>query len=128
MRTYIIGRSPHADIILADNSVGHHHAELVSTDDGRYFITDCGGTGGTWLARSAGADQPGADDWQRLRQAFIGIDDPLRLGDCECRLRQLLQLLADSDSEFNGPAERDSLPHGSVQRDPHTGEIVRRRI
>ena len=40
MRTFVIGRSPDADIVLADVSVARQHAELVITDDGRFHLND----------------------------------------------------------------------------------------
>ena len=41
MRTLVIGRSPSADVVIADASLAPHHAELVITDDGRLYLTDC---------------------------------------------------------------------------------------
>jgi len=34
VRTLVIGRSPFADVVVADPSVATHHAEIVITDDG----------------------------------------------------------------------------------------------
>ena len=41
VRTLVIGRSPSADVVIADASLAPHHAELVITDDGRLYLTDC---------------------------------------------------------------------------------------
>ena len=90
-RTLIIGRSPFADVVIADPSVAPHHLELVITDRGRLHVTDCAGPGGTWRhARgSAAVDAPaGASgaatvevSWEPIRQAFVEADAPLRLGE-----------------------------------------------
>ncbi|MGI9491172.1 MAG: FHA domain-containing protein, partial [Geminicoccaceae bacterium] len=44
----MIGRSLYANITLVDASVAPHHAELVVTDDDRYYLTDCASASGTW--------------------------------------------------------------------------------
>ena len=61
-RTLIVGRSPDADVTLADPSLAPRHAELVVTTTGRLHLTDCATATGTWLE--------GKGDWQRIRQAF----------------------------------------------------------
>ena len=144
MRTYVIGRSPHADIVLADPTVARRHAELLSTDDGRLFLTDCASDSGSWRQAShppgklpdAGAET-GNSEWLPLRQTFINANEPLRLGDFHCNAAQLLQLANDTPDNGNArPRNQDSfgarnqpgaMPRGSVERDPRTGEIIRRR-
>ena len=49
VRTLVIGRSPSADVVIADASLAPHHAELVVTDDGRLYVTDCATDAGTWI-------------------------------------------------------------------------------
>ena len=140
MRTYVIGRSPHADIVLADPSVARRHAELLVSDDQRLFLTDCASDAGSWRR----ADHSSTDanpDWLPLRQAFIDQHEPLRLGDYHCNARQLLQMAnstLDNGQQHNADQngsdglgarnEPSAMPHGAVERDPHTGEIIRRRI
>ena len=145
MRTYVIGRSPHADIVLADPSVARRHAELLSTDDGRLFLTDCASDSGSWR-QTASPINAAIPDWLPLRQAFIDHDEPLRLGDFHCSGAQLLQMAGSAVDTGNGSQngqngqnghpgqdsfgarnEPTTRPHGSVERDPHTGEIIRRR-
>ena len=134
MKTLVIGRSPFADVVIADTSVAPHHAEIVVTDDGRLYLTDCGTGTGTW--RQRGSQQgAGTASWSPVRQDFVGADEPLRLGDYRCTAADLLhRLRADAPSHAHGapsaldPAEghRQRL-RGRVERDPTTGEIVRRR-
>ncbi len=112
MRTFVIGRSPDADIVLADASVGHRHAELVITDDGRFHLTDCGGGDGTWRAVAL---RGGQEVWERTRQSFVAAGQPLRFGSLRVTVQELL-------------ARREPSLRGPVERDPRTGEIVRRRI
>ncbi len=144
MKTVVIGRSPYADVVLADASVARRHVEVVVTDDGRYFVTDCATETGCW--RRVSADQ-GRDHWEKLRQGFVSVDDHLRLGDHHCTLKDLLRDIELRDSAETGPggggggrggdpgsggaggADRriESL-RGRVERDPVTGEIIPKRL
>ncbi len=134
MRTFVIGRSPDADIVLADASVGRQHAELVITDDGRFHLTDCGGGDGTWRAVAMRAGQ---EVWERTRQSFVTAGQPLRFGSYRVTVQDLLARRAPSRREqgATGPAgggggagTAEPGLRGPVERDPRTGEIVRRRI
>jgi hypothetical protein len=127
LRTLVIGRSPSADVVIADASVAPHHAELVLTDDGRLHLTDCAADGGTW--RRGEGDGETAP-WHPVRQAFIHPDEPLRLGDHRCSASDLLRRggsseAAGGDGTWDGAAR--ARVRGPVVRDPATGEIVRRR-
>ena len=136
MRTYIIGRSPHADIVLADPSVARRHAELLRSDDGRLFLTDCASDNGSWILD---ASSTGFGQWQPIRQGFVEPRDTLRLGEYRCTPSHLLELTgsdpqhssdssADGGKDLLGPRnDSPAMPHGAVERDPYTGEIIRRR-
>lgn len=114
-----MGRSPYADIVIADPSVAEYHAEIVMAEDGRIFIDDCGAASGTWrLAEN--------EAWQRLRQAFIAPDDTLRFGDHECVLTDILSPLLPNPQPAASGASRETRSGGRLSRDPWTGEIVRR--
>lgn len=110
-----------------------HHAELVLTDDGRLHVTDCATESGTWRqVRHAGAAE---GRWEPVRQAFIGEDDALRLGDHACTARELVDAVRErpSGDEARSGRQREYAEsrrrrlRGRVERDPVTGEIVRRR-
>jgi hypothetical protein len=131
LRTLVIGRSPFADVVMADPSVATHHAELVITDDGRLYLTDCGGESGTWRLDAPGGEQ----HWRPVRQAFVAEDEPLKLGEHRCTARELIRTAREG-----GPSEGQSSAlqqerlerarprlRGRVERDATTGEIVRRR-
>ena len=115
-------------MVIADASVAPHHAELVITDDGRLYLTDCATDGGTWVR--AEGDTPSG--WQPVRQGFVRPDQPLRLGDHHCTGGDLLRWSRGAPAEaaagaggWEGAAQR--RVRGPVARDPATGEIVRRR-
>jgi len=133
MKTFVIGRSPYADVVIADVSVGSHHAEIIVTADNRLHLTDCGEETGTWLCY--GATSETGPQWRRIRQAFIRPDDLLRFGNHVSTAEVLLRAVR----HYDGPASGGHRPggwqsgmtrrvvRGRVQRDPATGEIVRRR-
>ena len=122
MKTYLIGRSPDCDIVLADATISRRHAELVEGADGRFFLTDRQSAAGTWSRRSG--------DWAQLRQAFVTADEQLMLGRYVTSVKALLKLLAQQKSGGGGGAPTTQvdpdLPVGGVMRNPHTGEIVRK--
>ncbi len=138
LKSYVIGRSPYADVILADTSVARRHAEVVVTDDNRFYVTDCASENGTW--RQVTSDK-GEEDWETIRQAFVASDDVLRFGNHRCSLRGLLGQMTLASGGGGGsvsepgrwqtdaPRESGSnLPRGRVERDPITGEVVPKRL
>jgi hypothetical protein len=134
VKTLVIGRSPFADVVLADASVASHHAELVVTDDGRLHVTDCAGGTGTWRGDVTEGSEDGG--WIAIRQAFIGPEEPLRLGDHLCTARDLLRAAREpvaihgaavQPRPEGGGGGRIMRPRGRVERDPRTGEIIHRR-
>lgn len=136
MRTLVLGRSPFADVIIAEASVAPHHAEITVTDDGRLYLVDCAAAAGTW--RQATARPAGEPRWLPLRQDFVAADEPLRLGDYSCTAASLLRAARDAPARPGAtpamaaaeasPADGGRQPlRGRVERDALTGEIVRRR-
>ena len=136
MRTLVIGRSPFADVVIAEASVAPHHAELTVTDDGRLYMVDCAAAAGAWRQRAPRMD--GEDRWEPLRQDFVAADEPLRLGDYRCTAAGLLRSARDAPARSGAtpamaaaeasPADGGRQPlRGRVERDARTGEIVRRR-
>lgn len=146
LKTLVIGRSPFADIVIADATVAPHHAELIIADDERLYIVDCASAGGTWRHAPAAAkgvgDGDDAREWRRVRQAFIAVGEPLRLGEHRCTAETLLRAARDAPANAPrggaspagmatagaSPSEGGRQPlRGRVERDATTGEIVRRR-
>lgn len=136
MRTLVLGRSPFADVVIAEGSLAPHHAELTITDDGRLYLVDCAAKGGTWRQSAARGD--GQDHWLPLRQDFVAADEPLRLGDYRCTAAGLLRAARGAPPRPGGTAAMAAAEasladggrqplRGRVERDALTGEIVRRR-
>lgn len=123
MKTYVIGRSRNADVSVVDGSVARRHAELVVTDDGSCHLTDCATETGTWLRDAASGD---AESWRRVRQAFVGPKTEIRLGNHLCTIGDLLREAGTGVEDAPGNARETG--QGAVERDPLTGEIIRRRL
>ena len=118
-RTYFIGRGRDNDIRLTDPTVSRRHAELIVTEDGRYYLTDCASTQGTHVAR----DQ----HWTAVRQAFVAEDDQVRFGEHRAVVRELLASVSSSAGKRSGKdwgrLGRNKRPSGPVMRNPQTGEV-----
>lgn len=126
-RTLQIGRSQHADIVIADAGVAALHAELVVTSDGQLYLTDRGGEQGTF-------ERTGAGDWSPLRQGFVESGRELRFGpfaiSAEALRRRAEEALDDGANGQGGGYGGRATPQlrGAVERDPATGEIVKRKF
>ena len=130
----MIGRSPFADVVIADESVAPHHAEIVVTEDGRLHLTDCATEAGTWrLAPPSPDTAAGGRRWQPVRQAFVSADEMLRRGDHRCTAGDLVRAARDGADGRRSSMQWERLDglrrrlRGRVERDATTGEIVRRR-
>ena len=117
-RSVFVGRSRRNDVRLAHRSVSRRHAELTVADDGRIYVTDCASRFGTHVRSHTG--------WREIRQEFVDIDDILRVGDHEIRVRELLALADSRGSSTTHAHIEEKRPTGPVERNPHTGEIVRK--
>jgi hypothetical protein len=119
----VVGRSPYADVVIADPSVAEFHAEIVTTDDARVFVVDCGSRTGTRRL----VDSGGRSIWTMLRQGFVEAEDTLRLGEHECVVADLLaEASPQAQAARRSPGKSPPRPAGRLSRDPWTGEIVRR--
>lgn len=69
----LIGRSSGCQLVLADDTVSRHHAELY-VEEGRWLLRDLGSSNGTWL------------NGRRIVEAEVRPGDVLHLGGCRLRL------------------------------------------
>lgn len=102
MKTYWIGRSEQCDIQLTEACISRLHAELLIARDGRYYLTDCASSQGTFIAQ----DQ----SWKKMTQCYIEANQPLKLGDIKTSIAQLLKKCQNQSQ--------------SLKRNPETGEIL----
>ncbi len=130
-KTLQIGRGSHADIVIADAGVAALHAELVVTSDGRLYLTDRGDDAGTHLRAANGEPS----DWAPLRQGFVENGQELRFGPFAILVEDLRRRADEATDDGpigqgGGYGGRPAQPQirGAVERDPATGEIVRRKF
>ena len=121
--TYKIGRNSDMDIRLDDITVSRIHAELVVTEKGAFYLTDCGSSGGSYVARNG--------EWIPIRQDFISSTDVILLGRYQTTAPQLIAMVArgagDNKSDDHSGENKmptNDLPKGPVRRDEETGEII----
>jgi hypothetical protein len=82
MKILTIGRKG-ADIVIDDDSVSRHHAELTITDTGKFYLLDCGSSNGTEIRSASG--------WKPIKQEFVREEDELRFaGRYTMTVRELL--------------------------------------
>jgi hypothetical protein len=73
VRILTIGRKG-TDVLLedADDQVSRLHAELTITDNGNFYLVDCGSSNGTSIKRE--------NTWKLIKQEFVSKDDQVRFG------------------------------------------------
>jgi pSer/pThr/pTyr-binding forkhead associated (FHA) protein len=84
---FTIGRARECDIVLADDTVGRYHAELLYAEEGKFFISDCQSTNGTWLRRE------GRGKEVKIHQENIFPNDVLRFGKIIISVNELLDVV-----------------------------------
>jgi len=86
-KTFVIGRSRSCDLILSDEeeTVSRKHAEFTITPDGRFFLTDCNSTNGTWLIEHGEA--------RRIRQEYVSAEDTVQFGGLRKPVKGLLEAI-----------------------------------
>jgi predicted component of type VI protein secretion system len=95
IRTYLIGRHPDCDVVVNDPTVSRFHAELVQGTDGRFYLTDRASASGSWRREG--------ESWVRVRQSFIGPEEPIMLGRYATSADALLRLLPPAPSAGQAP-------------------------
>lgn len=117
MRILTIGRKD-TDIVLQDpnKDVSRLHAELTVTDDGKYYLADCGSSNGTFVRRAKSGQAP---VWEEIKQEYVTEQDVVRFGSCEVTVRQLLGIAAPAAASAE-PLSRNLV----AKRHPETGAII----
>jgi pSer/pThr/pTyr-binding forkhead associated (FHA) protein len=69
MKILSIGRKG-ANIVIDNEGVSRHHAELTVTDNGKYYLLDCGSSNGTEIRKNG--------LWQPVKQEFVRPEDEVR--------------------------------------------------
>jgi hypothetical protein len=84
-KIYKIGRHPSCDIVLADETVSGHHAELIITGDGSLFLSDTNSTHGTFVRKKG--------KFVKIQQDYITLRNALKFAYCEISAKELLEYI-----------------------------------
>jgi len=85
-RKFTIGRDPHSDISIADETVSSRHATLSFLSGGLVTITDCESRNGTYHLVPHGRET-------RIHHAQLSSSDSLRFGKVVLTARQIIDTL-----------------------------------
>ncbi len=108
MTRYRIGRADTNDIVLADPTVSREHAEIVQTGEGRFQVKDLGSTYGVSVMQGT--------EWQKVSEAELDAESPLRIGDYETTVAALLR---DADRTVVRPhADAPAAPRKATPPEP----------
>jgi pSer/pThr/pTyr-binding forkhead associated (FHA) protein len=122
IQTFTIGRQSGCEIALSHATVSRRHAELVRGRSGKYLLTDCNSSGGTFV-RSG-------ERWTRVKQKEVQSGDLVRFGDYQTTIADLARMAgttrSGSGQHVQADPVHDDRPVGAVRRDPATGAIIAR--
>jgi pSer/pThr/pTyr-binding forkhead associated (FHA) protein len=113
--SYTLGRHKDCDIHFNSSTVSRVHAEIIFCEDGRFYLTDCMSTGGSFVQRDGA--------WQPVRQEFVAPNERLKFGDYEIQASEL-KSLAPAANRSSSPSSESSTSDQGLRRDPNTGEII----
>jgi len=111
---YRIGRAETNDIVINEPTVSREHAELIELGRGFYSIRDLGSSYGTSVRQGA--------DWSLVTAAEVRRDTPLRIGEMETTVAELLR---DIDPRAGRSGEGSAAPWATP--DPRLSPRARAR-
>lgn len=114
-KIYLVGRQNKripCDIYTPshEDTVSRPHLELTVTAEGKYYILDLKSASGTYLKKSG--------QWVRVGQEYVELDAPMRLGEFQTTVRQLLAMRGPEPEPPTPPK-----PGGRAYFNPETGEL-----
>jgi len=127
MKTYKVGRSAkNSDIVLSNMTlqVSRVHLEFVDMENGKYYINDLS---------SAGVKIFNNGQWSQIKQSYVNTNTRLMLADYETTVQAILNAVPQEVKQeisqkmpSNSVSRSKGVYTGKVERNPETGEIIRR--
>lgn len=114
-KTFILGRSSTADMVLDEQSVSRKHMEVTISDRDRFFCIDCASSHGSYVWRGG--------EWQRLTQGFVTPDEIILLGKKKVHFADVISHLKKNGIEVSFNAENFEPISFRPRRNSTTGEI-----
>lgn len=123
MSSYIVGRSPSADIrIMEDNSVSNQHLR-ISFIDGRWLVEDLNSTNGTYLEQRLGKT--------KVSRQYVEGTDYIILGNYKVKVADLIRkieaLQPPPSAAQPSPQNQAKNPEFSRYLKAEDGRFVRRK-
>lgn len=123
MSSYIVGRSPSADIrIMNDNSVSNQHLR-ISFIDGRWLVEDLDSTNGTYLEQRLGKT--------KVSRQYVEGTDYIILGNYKVKVADLIRkieaLQPPPSAVQQSPQNQSKNPEFSRYLKAEDGRFVRRK-
>ncbi|NEJ98817.1 FHA domain-containing protein [Rhizobium ruizarguesonis] len=110
MTKYVVGREPDPSqphVIVDDKTVSRKHAAISIIGRDRYLLEDLKSANGTYVREKGG--------WRRIDSEHVGPDDDVRLGTYVTTLAKMLDDIVHTPGRIR------------IERNPETGEIIKRR-
>jgi len=102
MANYKIGRGADNDIAIDEPSISRVHAELSELPDGRFRLRDLGSSNGTMVQLDGG--------WEKIEEATVDGDTPLRLGQRFATAAELIEIQAGPAADAPARDDRYNTP------------------
>lgn len=128
MKSFLLGRGLDCDVVFADPTVSRRHAEFVVKSEREFLLVDSASTYGTFV-RSG-------QEWKQIATAQVSIDDQIRLGRHDTTVRAVMSAVierlralapAEEKPAPASPSPKEPAKRAALERDPETGEIIRRK-
>ena len=128
MKSFLLGRGLECDVIFTDPTVSRRHAEFVVKSDREFLLVDSASTYGTFVLSGR--------EWKQITTAQVSIDDQIRLGRHDTTVRAVMSAVierlrgsapAETKPMPASPAPREPVKRAALERDPETGEIIKRK-
>jgi len=102
------------ELPAAYDTVGRRHAEITVGRSGDFHLVDLGSTNGTSVCESG--------KWVRIKQRTIARSTPIRLGEFETTLENLLGMRRRASPQKPPPLPQ-AAAKAKPRRNPATGEV-----
>jgi pSer/pThr/pTyr-binding forkhead associated (FHA) protein len=97
-RAFTIGRAPDCDLVLADDSVSRHHAEISVTSAGDLLLADCRSTHGTAIVERGVS--------RSISREVVRPGSTIRFGGVSMTVAELVDALRSRFPEFAAPVAK----------------------
>jgi predicted component of type VI protein secretion system len=115
---FTIGRSSKCDIVLADDTISRHHAELIFLHNGHLLLIDCHSQNKTSIVENGQA--------RRISQEFLSPTDMVQFGSIRIPVKELLEAIRLKHPSWSHREINPSVPEPPPPKPwPPDAQLVR---